>query len=337
MKKLLLVLIPFIFLSCATSLKKVSERPAEFDLDGAKSISVLPLQFDSIGKIQSGGDFVVALFELFIKYKDPNKKEISDYFTHELTRKLVSSNYFEVVSADKIQNAIKNNDTIPVDVYLSGEIEDYDSSIETNNWTEIKKNGSVKEKIIHTEYTKTVKFNIKYQVISGDTYSIISYGDKKIEATYTVDSTKSNLPSDASLVHSKLDSLVYEIMQKLEPYTVSEKYKLMKIKMKTDELKRFGLNSDDVKEADKFAKSKELSLAKSKYLKIYEKSNNYEAGYNATVIMLVENQLEEAKALCKKLYNENYNKKIRYLYNSINDEIEYSRKLEKQKAARKEK
>lgn len=295
-----LALLSFSLISCATKVSAERQRPAELDLNGANSISVLPLQtspYDS--------DEFISFMEFFFYGNDNDpKREIAQYFTTGLQDELLNSEYLTVIGSKRVEEAIRNGNDIPCDVYLTGYITNWDNKIVTDT----RKDSEGERYYI---YTREVNFTIVYQVIDAETGRIISNKRKYISDSSISYERKHELPEPFDLVKSDLNSLIRTIMRQLQPYYETKTISLLKVKVKNPK----------VDYADSLIKAHDYATAKDVYLELYNSTGSFEAGFNAASIMQILGDFEDAEKLMSKLYEQSGNKKASKALSDIRKEM----------------
>ncbi len=119
------------FCGCATTVRFNVIRPAELDLNGAKTIAVLPLKQPSQFYSVSRRDTKSLLFDFYdfllgIERYDPELQRISDYVKNGIENGLHRAAYINPVSSEATMEYLRGNrKENPADVYLVGEIIDY--------------------------------------------------------------------------------------------------------------------------------------------------------------------------------------------------------------------
>ena len=113
--------------SCATTVNVRLTRPAQLDLNGAKTIAVLPFkpcsyyrEYNTEASI--GRKIVVNSFYQIFEIKDPNEQMTIDSLHNQIERGLLNSPYIQLVSSDSVERALKKGTLNPADVYLTGEV-----------------------------------------------------------------------------------------------------------------------------------------------------------------------------------------------------------------------
>ena len=85
-----------------------------------------------------------------------------------------------------------------------------------------------------------------------------------------------------------------------------------------------------MKKADKLAKDGYLRDSYNIFLKIYNDTNYFEAGYNAAMILMAMGQLNESESLMNNVYENTGNIKALEALSDIENEINQAKRLEKQ-------
>lgn len=327
----------FIFSSCVTSITANIERPAELDLGGANRIAVIPFQTSDNEKYNDShsdrsGSILLAIGGFIFDAMQPSpnegvQKDIAEYITGHLTEAVNSSNYFKMVEPQKVLSALKENKTVPTDVYLTGKIRALKTDIDEDKKT-VEKTDSNGNKTTSVEwsYCKTVETTVSYSVVSAKDNIVIGTREKTLKKSSSYYSSRRSLPDEMDLLKSELDSLISKIMHEIQPYTITKKLDLLKDKSKDDRMKK----------ANDYAKDGKLNDALKIYKSVYKENKNFEAGYNAAQILIAKNEFNEARSLMEKLYSSTGDKRASDSLKLINEEIVYAERLKKQQEARKQ-
>ena len=314
MKNLLKLLFSLIFLSvilsCATTLSVNVTRPAKLDLNGAKTISVLPFKpSDYYGVYEPSNGVVIVISDFFRMFdrSAPEERRCINFLHDEIENGLMTSPYVDVVSAKAVLSAINNSSSIPADVYLTGEVVYFDidddkeivrKKVEEDDdddspITSVSKISSTKTKYIVEEYyVRHVKMEFRYQVVDSKTNKIISYDRASIRETSSRYDHRSSLPSAYSMIDHDLSRIARNILRDLQPYVIRKSITLMEDKTKDPELKA----------ADNLARDGYLKESYEKFYEIYRTSNALVAGYNAALLLEAMGKYEDAESLMKDVY-----------------------------------
>ena len=311
---------------CATNVSTQVMRPAQFDLNGAKSISVLPFSVSGVKNIDSSGYFIVDIINIasaIANKAEPDETKIANYITSELTTKISQSGYYDLVSSSAVSSAIERGSVPPVDAYLTGKIVNFTHN--TSSRTEKKYTDKEKDEYYYeTYYKRTVDLALQYQVIDAKTNRVLATRNRSYSAYSSESTDKTNLPSSYSIIDDKLDTFVSQIMKEIEPYAETVHIKLLKYK-----------GSDPYMDtAYEFLKLGNKDDARDLYLEVYEKTGDFTAGYNAAMLLEAEGNLDEARILLATLVRETGNKKAVKALSSVEYEITQRDKLRAQESAR---
>lgn len=320
------ILSVFLLTSCATTVKTTVKRPAELDLNGANSISVLPIQTQQYSSVLGVLDDVYNILSFFTEYDDYDPEEkIAEYATTKLTQTLLSNNYFEVVSPTAVEVALKNGTRAPTDVYLTGYItsfySDIDKEVDVDTVSKTNSEGNVVTKKIYKDYYKRkVEFTLELEIIEATTNKIIGRQSEKISETSLRYENKNDVPTSLEMIDDDIDRFLKKFLKKIQPYNVT----------KTLKLKKDSSKSQAMKDAKNYAKDGHLIKAKDKYLEIFLETGLFEAGYNAALLYQALGDLDEAELLMNRIYNETGSSEVLDALADIRKEKEYSQKLQEQ-------
>lgn len=304
-----ILLLAFFSVSCATVVSVERERPAELNLNGANTISVLPIQtsmFDS----RNIYDFL-GFYRNNWDSGDP-KQEIANYISEELQNQLINSDYLTLIDSKRVEMAIENDNEIPCDVYLSGYITNWENEIKTNR--------HVKDDIVSYTYERRVKFTFVYQILNSETGEVYCNKRKDIDHTSSRYANKNDIPSPSETVKYDVEDLATRIKKQLSPHMEHIGLVLMKDKTK----------DPDFANADQCAKNGDIETAIELFTAIYEKSESFESGYNAAILLQALEEFEKAEELMSDVYQKTNNKKALSALSNINRDRDLSRKLQVQ-------
>lgn len=310
MKKLLInfftLFCSIIFFSCATTVKVSIERPAELDLNGAEELSIIPFQSNA-GNVERGIDATVSVIDLFASIatghnithgKLTDQIKVADYLTNQITNNFYQSNYMKLVQSSAVEAALKSGSKIPCDVYLTGNISNFENDInrivdyeyenikvEENGETVTKK---IKRKVI--KYKREVSFDVYYKIIDAETNRITAMKSYHVHETSSSAKKSYDVPSTVDCVSYELRSIASTIMRQIQPYYVTKTYQLLKDKTKNEQMKT----------ANKLAKDGLLNESQQLFESLYKEFHYPEALYNSAVLLaslqkyeLAEKQLNE--------------------------------------------
>ena len=284
------------FLGCSTHINVRVNRPAEVDLSFVETIAIIPFAEDP-----SFWDYV-----LF----GTDEYKISKYFTSRLETKLSNAEYFKVVTTSKEYGTIP-----PCDAYISGSIHSLNTNIKQKERIVKDEKTQTEKKII--EFFRVLEFSISYRIIDQSTGNVLKKFEDSYSLTSEYESEKSKVPTACDLAKSELNDVISDLIRKITPYTTSKSISLLKDKSKNSQMEY----------ADSLVKEGNLVLAYNEFMKVYETTNMFEAGYNCACILEAQNKYEEAETFLQDLYNKTGNSKALDLLKDVQYEIKQRDKL----------
>ena len=311
---LLIVVAAICLCSCATQVKVVVDRPAELNMNGANSIAILPIQANEPEKTETIN--FLGFFTILRKSSTPSTREqLADYLTNSLTSKLLSTSYYTVVDSAMVEGALKAGNKPPVDVYLTGSINQFNTKVTS----EVVENDDGTTTVY---YKRTADVSVNYRIIDATTGAIVAMRKADYSRTSSSDTDEYKLPSAYDLLTGELDRLASKIMKEVQPYQETMYLSLLKDKTK----------DPDFAEADQYAKNGAIELSYEKFQAIYDKTGYYEAGYNAAILLQALGKLEDARDAMKALVAKTGDKKAISALAAINREIASAEKFKQQQA-----
>lgn len=305
---------------CATSVKVSVERPAELDLNGAKTVGILPFQ----AKQSNSGSFSVVDFFGYYEPRnseESDRKQLVDYLTRTLQEELANSPYLDLIDSNSVQRAISSGSAIPCDVYLTGAFTRFETSV--NDKTKTIKYADGQRNVRY--YYRVINAEFIYQVIDAQTSRIVSLKTVPIELTSADQEKLENVDSVYKLAKPKFDTIVQTIVKQLQPHTETKYLVLLSDPNKNPEMKN----------ADEAAKAGNVEYAESLFEDIYVRYGYMEAGYNAAILLEAMGNLEGARDLMQEVYDIFKDQRAAKALKDIDSEIESAKKLEHQNEIRK--
>jgi len=298
-----------LFASCATTLAVDVEQPAKLNLNGAKTISILPFQATPQEYFSVQGFFSVTSSRI-----DSDERQIVNSITRNVQNSILESNYLTVVDSRTVESAIENSAEIPCDVYLTGSLENYNTSVDREYRT-------MDDGTENVYYNRAISFNIVYSVIDAKTNSIISSDSFRVFETSTFSDDYDDIPSPLDLVSDKIEEFAQEVRDNIQPHMTTRYISLMEDK--EDPL---------CVSANEAAKNGDLDRALSLYSESYVDSDNYKAGYNAGLVLNAQGKFQEAVDLLTDVYETSGDKKVFTALKSAKSDLEATEKTKQQKA-----
>ena len=318
------------FLSCATTVNVKLTRPAHLDLNGARTIAILPIKPCAYYKEYNtslGMEILINSFYQIFDIRDPDEQLAIDSLRTQIERGLLDSPYIKLVSSDAVENAKRKGYLNPADVYLTGEVTYFDvsdSKSEERKLVKAAKGDQKAEYEIVRYWKRTAYFNFKYQVVDSSTDKVISFDEIRMEETSSRYESKSSLPGTYTLLESDIRYAAKRILQELQPYVVTKSIKLLEVKTKDKELKA------RMKAADELAENNQINTASAEFQKIYEETGIVEAGYNAAILQEALGNLSIAETMMEKVYLQNPDSRVAKGLSDIRNEINMANRLKNQ-------
>lgn len=319
MKKIFLYLSIFIlFLSgCSTTISTRVKRPAQLDLEGARSIAVVPFQ-----EAKRDGA-LVSIISIILTGRNPDNeksetKRIADYITDQLNSAIAEEAYFDLISSHVVEKKLRDNEKAPCDIYITGHIQGFECKIDRESHVEKTKKG---ERRYYT-YSKHVDFTLVYEIIDSETGRVIQHHTDNISQTSSESEYEYALPSVYDMTTGQVSGSIRGFIKKIQPYYESISYTLMKDKEK----------NPDMKTALKLAKNGSLDSAQRIFLDLYKTENIWEAGYNAALIYQAKEEYSKAEQLMEEVTDKSRNEKAFSALSSIRADIKSQEKLKEQLA-----
>ena len=212
-----------LFFSCATTVKADFMRPAKLDLNGAKTISVLPFKpssYYSENYTFPGMKFVINSFSQIFDINNPDEQLILDILHNQIEKGLISSPYIDLVNSDAVEKAIRSGNKNPADVYFIGEVSRYeinDKKREEKKLIKATENNQDDYYATIRYWHREVLVIFRYQIVDTASQKIIALDELRFEKSSEEFLSKKDIPGVYSLIEDNLNSAVKKILQ--EPQT----------------------------------------------------------------------------------------------------------------------
>ena len=325
-----LISLLFTLVSCATTVNVNLTRPANLDLNGAKTIAVLPIkpyayyrEYDT----SLGTEILINTFYQMFEITDPDEDAAIRALQGTIESGLMQSPYISLVSAAEVLRAQNKGYINPADVYLTGEIAYFnidDSITETKKKVkEAEGNRKAEYEFIKT-WNRKVECIFRYQVVDSGTNKVLSYREISCNDEVHNYEHKRDLPSAYSIIESEVKYAGRKILKELQPYVVTKSIKLLQTKTKDKELK------ERFKAAEKLADNGLVKESSAAFTKIYNETDLVEAGYNAAILQEALGNLSVAEKMMIEVYNKNPDNRVAKGLSDIRYEIQQAERLNKQ-------
>lgn len=310
---LFLLTVLFMFSGCATTVVAKVKRPAEIDIPGAKSVSVLSFKTEKTNDIW-------AFFSTFFE-EERETDRIARFLSDELNDLFIEDDYYSLIEPRTVKKAIDNGNEIPCDVYVTGYIEYYDSDIEKRKRS--KKDDEGNEKVWY-EFYRRVSCRIVYQIVESKTNKILYINSRELRATSGDYDSRYSVPSGDRLLESDLRSFAKSIVRKMQPYYENVTFTLLSDKTKDPAMKY----------ANELAKKSYISESCDAFLDLYDQKGYMEAGYNAAMLLYALGDYYYARDLMQEIADVYHSSKAMDRVHEINKDIEKNERLKAQLESR---
>ena len=324
------LLISLSFISCATTVNVKITRPSHLDLNGAKTIAVLPFKpyayFKDSGT-SVGKKILISTFYQIFDIHDTDEQLAINSIKTQIEQGLLDSPYINVISSQAVENALSKGHLNPADVYLTGEVTYFDVDDEKNEEKKLVKAAKGNQKAeykIERYWRRTVTMNFRYQVVDSLTDQVISFNELRMQNNSSKYDNKHSLPDAYSIIESDIRIASKKILQELQPYVVTKSIKLLEAKTKDKELKA------RIKAADELAKNNYIKEASADFQAIYEETGIMEAGYNAAILQEALGNFSKAERMMVEVYNNHPDSKVEKGLTDIRNEISMANRLKNQ-------
>ncbi len=318
-----LLLAVFLLCSCATSVPVTVVRPAELDIGSAKTISILPFQTSSSyskSNYRESGNIVIDILQILVEPVVPAKPEeekCARYLTQELTSLVLDSPYVSVVGTSAVQSALNSGSKVPCDVYLTGEIYDFNEDLEEDE-TSVRRDDGTYEK--RRQVRKNVSANVTYTVIDANTNRLIATKRERLYESSNWEKSPRDLPSSDYLLEYDIECLAKKIARQIQPYTVTVYCELLEDKTKNETLAT----------ADKLADQGLIDQSLEMFSKYYEETKNFTAGYNTAKLYEAQGNLASARSILQELVQTSGDSRAIKALKHIENEIYQANRLNSQ-------
>lgn len=332
MKKSIFLLIVVLVLAlsltgCATTVTVEVERPAELDLNGAKSVGILPFQAKSTSAMGGVSQAVIDVMEYlgmhdwYYDQDDEDRRQLTHLLTTTLQEGLVNSKYLDLVDSTTVSNAISLGKKPRCDVYLTGAITKFETSIESV----IRERNYAEGRMMITYYYRHLYVELMYQIVDTATNRVISIKTIPVEKDSYEHEEIEAVESVYDMGRKPFMEIAETIMRQIQPYTVTKTLSLLSDSM----------DDPDMAYADEMVKAGNIEFACQKYEEIYVRRGYLEAGYNAALLREALGDLEGAIELMQEICDVFHDSRAIKALSDLESELASAKKLEHQNEIRK--
>jgi hypothetical protein len=280
----LLILIPILFTSCATTVKFSIEHQPPVDMHSMETITVIPLEWRNNG----------------------NHSYLASSVTKALIAGVKKTKVYKFIDPATLKDVNEMDYWKYVDVYIDAAIIDVITHEKEINETEKDSDGNSKKTI---SSVRTVAVRIEYEYVRATDYKVLGIFDKVAHhssSAQTYDSSDNLAGNIFNAIFAPLFRMPTEMLARtavrdfssrmsneFTPYTTMEVRAIAESKNKNPMFN----------EAKKLVKQKKYSEAMTIYKNLYEQTGSVVAGYNMAILLAVNKQYNEALMVLTELYN----------------------------------
>ena len=325
-----IILLSLLFISCATTVNVNLTRPAKLDLNGAKTIAVLPVKPYAYYReydVNFGVHILINTFYQLFEITDPDEDAVIRKLRSSIENGLAKSPYIKLIDSAEVERALKRKYLNPADVYLTGEIAYFDVKDIPYEEKKLITPATEDTKAVYqiiTWWQRYVKLVFRYQIIDSSNDCVISYQEIKCDNCSVSYENRYRLPSAYRIIEDRVDYAAKSILKELQPDTVAKSS--MRLESETKEK----LLKERMKAADTLAENYNLADSQKAFTQLYEETGLIEAGYNAAILEAAMGNLSVAEALMQKLYERYPDPRVAKGLSDIRYEIEQAERLNKQ-------
>jgi len=305
----LFILFAGLLTSCATSVGMKVTRPAEVNLEGAKTIAILPFRTDSSNYYYDTFDFFTYMrffSEKSYMKKYLQEKGIVENFQKMIEDELARSSDLIIINSESALRFMEKGKTCPADVYITGSMQNFINDVDEKSIT--KKVDD--EIIVNTSCKRSVSFTMKYQIVNAATNKILHSDTFYVSESSLTEKYISDLPSSYELVKNDLYRQAKDIADSVIPHEETRYLSLLDVE-----------DHSEMEKAKELAENDLIEQCYKKYYDIYKREKLFEAGYNAAIILEAQTKFEDAKALAEDLVSNFDDKRAYKLLKDIKNEI----------------
>jgi len=267
--------------SCTTSVSVRVQRPPVLNTAGIKRIAVMPFEARAANR------------------------EMAQYATTEVTKKIQGMNYFTLVASSEIDRLRNTNQNIEnyVDAMLTGQITRIDTKNETFQGSYKTKDGQT---IYYTDYITNVEIEFNYSLVLARDGRLIGPVFKTGKNS-AVNSDRYNaanqetFPAAVPLIRAAIDDQLRSLGREIAPYTAIETRTFASESSSDKILKK------EMKDAIAQVKAGSYKTALDVYLGIYERYKNIAAAENASILYELTGDTNIAADYIRRVYDETGN------------------------------
>jgi len=265
---------------CATTVDLQVQRPPALNTLGIQRLAVMPFSTTDNSSLQ---------------------RQSAAFLMNESLARIQATNHFTMINASEIERVRSSRGNIEnlADALFSGQVISVSVQDSSNpgSRTYKDKNGNM-----HTEtwttYSRAVRMSFNYGLTRTRDGSMIGPLSKTFQTSTSVQDDRAKLPSAESMIQGLIRNNMAGLGRDVAPYTATERRSFMRETSSDKVLKQ------RMKDVDALIKAGNYKSAQDGFLKIYQDTGSFAAGYNTALLIEIQGDLEGAAAFMRRLSNE---------------------------------
>jgi tetratricopeptide (TPR) repeat protein len=291
-----LLAITFIFASCATTVTVQAPQPPLWNTLGIKRIAIMPFK---------------------TSYNTTLQRYAASLLTNVSRSNIQAAKRFIIVDPAEIQRAqeAEGNAGNYADAVFSGQVITAASQDSREQNSRRDKEGNI---VRYATYKRDVQLSFSFTITRTRDAQVLGTETMHFNNSYSGEDRRS-LKQAEELIQEMIQKSMAGMARYLAPYAVTERLKFERVPLKEKIIK------ERAKYASSLVKKGNYKSAEEAFLGIYRDTGNFEAGYNAGLLLELQGDLKEAALLMQKLFDKTGSKKaalsIGRLQKAINNAV----------------
>ena len=283
-----------VFAGCATSIAFRVERPPALNTLGIQRLAVMTFTTTDNSSLQ---------------------RQAAAWLTNESLLRIQATNHFTLVNSSEVEQRRQAGGNVEdfADALFNGQVLAATAKDSTTQSTYKDEEGNL---IPYTIYNREVQISFNYFLTRTRDGSMIGPVNKTL-STSDSNERREDLKTTEAMVQDLIKRSLAGLNRDVAPYTVTERRSLMMENSRDKAVKQ------RAKDADALVKAGNYRNAENAFLRIYQDTGSFSAGYNASLLIEVQGNLEGAAAFMQRLYDDTGNPKaaaeVARLQKAMND------------------
>jgi len=263
---------------CATTVDINVRRPPTFNTLGIQRLAVMPFTTADGSSLQ---------------------RQAATWLTNESQSRIQATGHFTLINPSEVERvrSARGNVEDLADALFSGQVISIgiDNSSQQNSYKD--KDGNT---IYYTTYFREVQLSFNYNLTRTRDGTMLGPLSRTVK-TNASSQDSSSLQSAESMLQGLVQRSMAGVGRDVAPYTVTERRRFEPETSKDKVIKQ------RAKDADALVKSGSYKTAQEAYLRIYQDTGSFAAGYNAGLLIELQGDLEGAATFMQRVFDETGN------------------------------